>query len=267
MWDAIYTQDGIAGSTGKNRFLANWRDWIAYEAEGFLTAIDSAPPGASILLDEAAEAWYYKEWYEDFVRALDKASVQIGYKNLDVHLATPALGFVGKMAIWRIKSWCHVSAPGFRRGRMELLWPKRSKFDNEKYPYFETELYHRFVALPAKFYDEYRAFKVKAASERLGKYIDIAARRVDEGLSFQDIVSDVVERARARKDQDSLKGPKGQFDPSLICYVMNTSLEVGRAAAKVLRKGGSIEIDTTSRRSSGTYQSADRAGRGTKRRS
>jgi len=247
-WDWWTTWTGMEGS-GKStamiwsawyshvdsdrRFREHWRDWIVYDAEAFLSAIESAKPGDSIMLDEAAEVWYYKEWYEEVHRVLDKAAIQIRDRCLDVHLATPHLGFIGRVAIWRIKDWCDITAPRYERGYMELLQPHRSKFIDRRGPYMETYLYNHFNALPTSFYDEYRAFKRKAAEERLAGYIEKAFKEGHQEKSFNELIEDGLKAFDSFKDKKLLRGPRGQYDFSLICYELKLSLETARAIAKI----------------------------------
>lgn len=238
-WRAYYVQEYLAQKNGtSNHFLRNWRELVVYDAEAFLDAVDRAKKGTSICLDEAAEVWFYKEWYNDIHRALDKAAVQMRDRNLDINLASPVLGYLGKVAIARVKDWDHITAPGFRRGFHEMLQPNWSKFGNYKLPYFQTKINHRFQPLPISFYGEYRVFKRKAAEERLAHYIEAASGRNQDLLQrpFREQVDDVITRVAKFENQAQLKNRSGRYDFGLICYEFNSSIEVARAAVKVMAR-------------------------------
>ena len=223
-------QDG-----GTNHFARHWQDLITYTPEDFLTAIDNAKKGYSIILDEAAEAWYYKDWYSEVHKALDKASVQVRDRNLDIHLCTPRLAYLGKIGMKRIKDWCHVTAPNYERGYMELLTPKWDKYGRHQTPRWDTELFHRFHPLPAEVYDPYKLFKRQAAETRLAKYIVAASgRREDDTRSFRQQVDEVVAQVRENRENANLLNTRGHYDFGSIVYNFGTTVEVARQAVRIL---------------------------------
>ena len=225
IWNAIYSDP---------TFMSDWRNRICYEAETFLRLIEQGKRGQSIILDEAAEAWFYKEWAQDIHQALDKASVQVRYKNLDIHLVTPSLGLLGKQAIRRLKDWCLVEAPNFERGHLEVWKPHWSKFGTYKTPFWEPRFYHRFRALPSHFYDEYKEFKIKAAEERMAKYIAVASGP-QERKSMQEVVDEVVLKASRRRDLAKMVNERKNVDFVTLMYEYpGLGVEAARVASRKL---------------------------------
>jgi hypothetical protein len=222
IWNCLYTDPS---------FLGDWRNRIAYDAETLLRLVDHVPKGSSILLDEAAEVWYYKEWADEVHRALDKMSIQVRDRNLDIHLASPSLIYVGKLAIRRAKDWCSVEAPGFVRGHLEVLKPHWSKFGTKKTPYWETRFFHRFGALPPVFYDQYRIFKRKAGEGRIESYIGDITHEPKK--SNKEVVDEVLRKLKRRKDIGRFRNNRGAIDHTLVMYEYQVSQDVARATSKV----------------------------------
>lgn len=227
MWNAYYTDEN---------FLKHWRDVVVYDAESFIGAIETAKPATSIILDEAGEVWYFREWYDEVHRALDKMSQQIRDRNLDIHLCAPSLFYVGRLAIRRGKDWAHVEAPQFHRGFLELLEPHWSKFEVKKMPYWETRLYHRFNSWPAVFYDQYRIHKRAAAEARLSAYLEDIEPGKKGRLTIQEQVDEVVKSVAMRRDRDQFRGATGKFERSMLCAGFPISLEAARAASIILNR-------------------------------
>lgn len=216
-------------------FFTHMPDRISYDAETWLRQVDEAKPGTSLLLDEAAEAWYYKKWYDEVIIALDMAAVQIRDKRLDVHLATPSLAFIGKIANSRLRSWGHIDAPGYIRGRMEYYYPSWLKFNSKKYPYWDLQFEHAFKALPPQVYElRYLPYKRKEAKERLERYIDIAAREGGNRPSFREQVDDsMTELGKMNKaDLDELRNSRGNLDFGALQYEFNIPADVAREAIR-----------------------------------
>ena len=230
IWECLYTDD---------TFRRDWWNRITYEAESFLEAIDRAKKGQSIILDEAGEAWYRPEWYDATHRALDKAAMQVRYKNLDLHVVVPFIDLVGWQALRRARDWVYVDAPGFKRGHMDLYRSSKSRFGGKKrrMPYFELMLDYNFRPLPAQFYDAYRIFKAEAAEERLAKYIGGMRPTIPETQARYERVLLVAAEIEAKTDRDRFRNSHGTFDLNLIWYEYGgrgCKMEDSRAIARAL---------------------------------
>lgn len=214
------------------------REHICYDAEEFLRLVDDAPRYGSILLDEAAEAWFNRDYATTINKALGKASTQIGDRNLNVVLALPSIYLLDTVAIRRCKTLVKVSAPGFVRGKSEWHKPNWQKYAKQLDPYWELKFIHYFYRLPEPQASIYREIKTIKARERLGSYIDEVKRQKAKSHDQEkDVTADeIITKVRKMRTQNrqTLQNSIGRFDSRLIKNKYKASTKVSEEAAAVL---------------------------------
>lgn len=218
--------------TSHDDFSKNWRERITYDPEEFLGAIESSPRLATVILDEAAEAWFNLEFQTATNRAIAKACTQVGERNLNVIIVTPSIGLIDKAGIRRHRTWVDVSAPGFERGYNEFYAPHFRKFGKHDYPFWNIKMETRFPPLPARVYADYKKFKSKRAAERLARYIDQVER--DQGRK-EDLPQVIIKKIRSSKlPVERLQTRRGTYDWKLVLYHYKTSHDTAKTVAAVL---------------------------------
>lgn len=218
--------------TSHDDFARNWRDRITYDPEEFLAAIEVAPRCATVILDEAAEAWFNLDFQTATNKAISKACTQVGERNLNVIIVTPGIGLIDKAGIRRHRTWVDISAPGFERGFSEFHAPHWRKFGKHEYPFWNLRMENRFPPLPQHVYEDYKQFKSKRAAERLARYIDQIEK--DQGRK-EDPPQVIIKRIRSSKlPLERLKTTRGTYDWKLIMYHYKTSHDTAKTVAAVL---------------------------------
>jgi len=234
---------------GKSNLMIHWchyvsgplfkiREHVCYDAEEFLRLVDDCPRYGSILLDEAAEAWFNRDFASSINKALGKASTQIGDRNLNVVLALPSIYLLDTVAIRRCKTLVKVSAPGFVRGKSEWHKPNWQKYAKQLDPYWELKFVHYFHRLPEPQATIYREIKTQKAKERLGGYIDEVRRQKAKSKDQEkDVTADEiiakVKKVRT-KNKELLQNSIGRYDARLLKNKYRSSLKAAEEAAAVL---------------------------------
>ncbi len=218
--------------TSHDDFSKHWKERITYAPEDFLGAIEVAPFGATIIMDEAAEAWFKLEFQTATNRAIAKAVTQVGERQLNIEIVTPGIGLIDKAGIRRHRTWTMVRAPGFERGFSEFYAPHWRNFGKVEYPFWNIKMENRFPELPAHVYREYKKFKSKAAAERLAKYIDQVEK---DQKQQEDHPREIIKKIRSSKlPLGRLQTTRGTFDWKLIMYHYKTTENPAKTVAAVL---------------------------------
>ena len=216
-------------------FKKRWKDFLCYDPDKFLEAVDRAPRGGSVVLDEAGEAWYNREFQTYTNRCLAKASMQIRERNLNIILCVPKLFFLDSAAIANHKCWEFLTAPKMVRGTAELLIPKWRKYGREVVPYWRTAMWDYFPALPQHIYDEYKKVKSREAKERLGKYIEKLSKD-DRKEDPAAVARKIIKKVKRSKDVSKYRNERGSFDWHLVHYHERCSVDVARTVVAVVKK-------------------------------
>jgi len=229
-------------------FADHWKERLVYIGSEFLRVLNRLKRAQSAMLDEAAEAWYMLKWYDDVNLALDLATVQLGDRNLDIHILTPSIGLVGRQAVRRAKEWVHVEAKNFERGRMEVYKPLWTKFANKKYPFWKKVLVHYFMplegrwatdlGLPSDFYAQYAEFKLRAGIRRVDNYAKSAASAERPKRSLKEQVDSVIDVVHDKGPVvvDPLRNSRGNVDWKNVVYKFEVPENVARTVAGVLNQ-------------------------------
>lgn len=223
MEDAIFTSH--------DDFLRNWKERVTYDPDGFLGQFETAPQGGTVILDEGGEAWFSRDFATQINKSLARAAMQVRDRNLNVIICCPNVWYLDIIAVARHRTWTLVSMPGFDRGHSEFYQPSWRKFGKKVEPFWNLKTEHEFPMLPQRFYDEYRVFKRKQASERLAKYIDDIER---ERTRNEIAPEKVLRKVRSSTQPEKFKTSRGTWDWKLIMYYSKCSEIPAKTAAAVL---------------------------------
>lgn len=215
--------------------LYNIKQHTCYDAETFLRLVDDTPRYGTIILDEAAEAWFNRDFQSSINKALGKASTQIGDRNLNVILNLPSIWLLDPVAIRRHKTRVSVSAPGFRRGKSEWYKPSWKRFQKQVDPFWDLKFIQYSPPLPEKQFLIYKEHKTREAKERLAGYVDQvhAAREKEKPEVTADEIIVQIGKLRGKSKQ-LLLGPRGDYGRSLVKNKYGCADNVAREVCDVL---------------------------------
>ena len=212
---AIWDAHNISGP------LFRISEHICYDPMEFLTMVDNAPRYGTILLDEAAELWYNRDFATKANKALAKASTQIRDRNLNIVLCLPELTMLDGAGIRRHKLMVRVSAPAGVRGRSEYFIPHFKKFGKPGLPYWEKQFTDFFPRLPEKVENKYKAVKTARSIERMDDYINTLAPIEKNVFDPETIAAQILD------DPKKYYSPKGAL--TIASIAANTGLSHSRA--------------------------------------
>lgn len=234
IWDAIYTS--------WHDFKYNWKERITYDADNFLTQIDTAPKGATVILDEGVEAIYKRDYNQTPNKTVIKTSTQARERNLNVEVLGPDKDMIDSSLLRRFKSWFDVQmfqvGSEVIRGYSEFYTPHARKFNKYKEPFWNLEAEHRFPKLPESIYGPYRRMKEERSHERRVRYIkSIRGESQDQETSADVVLNKVRAKLQSGSDGAEFKNSRGNWDWMKIRYYLKTDEISARTAAKVLSDG------------------------------
>jgi hypothetical protein len=204
---------------------------ICYEAEGFLQLVDDVPRYGEILLDEAGEAVYNRDWNTDMNKAIIKASQQMRDRNLHVQFNLPAIELLDSSLIRRFRTLVIYEAPKFVRGRSMWHVPVHQRYGSKKDPYWDLHFVYYFLDLPPSKRDLYRKVKTTLGRERLQGYIEQVQRDKEKTHDLDPLkVVDQISRM-ASKEKDKLRSTRGGYSRDLI----RCEFKCSESLAKVIK--------------------------------
>ncbi len=222
IWDAAFTSH--------DDFVKNWKERITYDPEDFLAQFQTAPKGASIILDEGGEAWLNRDFATMTNKILAKAAQMVGEYNLNVLINVPNMWYLDSPAIFRHRTWGSISAPNFQRGHAEFLKPRWKKFGKQPTPFWDLKLEHHLPELPHRVYEDYQVFKHKEGVERLARYVNAIKKESGRG----DDPQIVMKKMKMQKDQEKYKGERGKYAWRQIMFHFKTNENCARTVADVM---------------------------------
>lgn len=231
IWDAIYTS--------WHDFKINWKERITYDVDAFLMQLDNAPKGATVLLDEGAEAIYKRDFNQTPNKSAIKASTQVREKNLNIGILAPDKELLDSAVLRRFRTWFEVemfrNGDDIIRGFSEFYSPHPRKFNKLKEPFWNLEIEHRFPALPSNIYEPYRKVKELRSHERRLRYIKQTVQFDELRETSTDIVIKKVKaKLRSGCDASEFKNSRGNWDWMKIRYLTNSDEVAAKTAAKFL---------------------------------
>lgn len=217
--------------TSHDDFRLHWKERITYDPDEFLGQFETAPQGATVVLDEGGEAWFNRDFASQINKSLAKAAMQVRDRNLNVLICCPNIWYLDTIAIMRHRTWDAISMPAFKRGKAEFYKPSWRKFGRKVEPYWDLKTEHEFPRLPSGPYADYKVWKSKRAKERLARYIDgIEHERTKSEIAPEK----VLRKVRASKEPPKFKTSRGTWDWKLIMFYCKCSEIPAKTAAAVL---------------------------------
>lgn len=227
-WDWWTCNEGAEG-TGKSslsihnamkvgRELFVLQEHVIYDPEELLRLIDDAPRYGSIVLDEAGEAAFSRDFNTEMNKAIIKASQQMRDRNLHVIFNLPALELLDSALRRRFKTLVISEAPNFRRGRSLWHVPVIPRYGKKSEPYFDLQHIYYFKPLPPAIREAYVKIKTKRGIERVQRYIDQVEkeRAKHQDVDPRSIVEKILKLPEAERAK--LLSSRGTWSRDRIAY-------------------------------------------------
>ena len=225
---SIHTARRIAGD------LFDVNEHVVYDAEELLRLIDDCPRYGSIILDEAGEAAFSREWNTEMNRAIVKGSQQMRDRNLNVLFNLPALELLDSALRRRFRTLVIYEAPQFVRGRSLGHAPSSIRYGKKSVPFWDLQFVYYMRPLPPRLREDYVAIKTKRGQERVARYIEQVerARKKNQDIDPRDIVEKI--RKMPKAERDKLLSTRGTWSKDRIRYEFSLPDNLARAVASGL---------------------------------
>lgn len=230
-WDWWHVNEGYEGSgksTGSIHTamriasgLFQIREHIVYDGEEVLRLIDDCPRYGSIIVDEAGEAAFSRDWHSDMNKALVKGSQQMRDRNLNVIFNLPALELLDSALRRRFRTLVIYEAPQFVRGRSMWHVPVYNRYGKKGDPYWDLRFVYYMLDLPPRKRSEYVAIKTSRGKERVARYIDqvTAEREKNRDIDPKTIVSKILSMPEQKRA--TMLNSRGGWSRDRIKYEYN----------------------------------------------
>ena len=225
---SIHTARRIAGD------LFDINEHVVYDAEELLRLIDDCPRYGSIILDEAGEAAFSREWNSEMNRAIVKGSQQMRDRNLNVLFNLPALELLDSALRRRFRTLVIYEAPQFIRGRSMWHVPSINRYGKKSEPFWDLHFVYYMRPLPPRLREDYVAIKTKRGQERVARYLEQVerARQKNVDLDPKDIVEKI--RKMPQEERSKLLSTRGTWSKDRIRYEFSLPDNLARAVASGL---------------------------------
>ncbi len=225
---SIHTARRIAGD------LFRIKEHVVYDAEELLRLIDDCPRYGSIILDEAGEAAFSREWNSEMNRAIVKGSQQMRDRNLNVIFNLPALELLDSALRRRFRTLVIDEAPQFVRGRSMWHAPSYNRYGKKSDPFWDLRFVYYMRPLPPRIREDYVAIKTKRGQERVARYLEQVerARQKNQDIDPKDIVEKI--RKMPQEERSKLLSTRGTWSKDRIRYEFSLPDNLARAVASGL---------------------------------
>ncbi len=211
-WSYGVGDEGTGKSTGSIYYarkvggdLFKMDEHICYDPLGFLKLVDTCPRYGVIVVDEAGEAMFNRDFASKFNKAIVKTSQQCRDRNLLIIFNLPSIDLLDAKLIRRCKTYTIYEAPKFKRGKSLWHQPQKRRYDPKQVPWFDLQFIYWFQDLPPKVRDEYTAIKTREGMSRVAKYIEqlegLESKETDKGKTPQDYVEMVKKMPAAEQEK------------------------------------------------------------------
>jgi hypothetical protein len=202
---------------------------IVWDPEEFLRLIDSTPRYGVIILDEAGEAVFSRDFNSEMNKAIVKASQQMRDRNLYVVYNLPTLELLDTALRRRFKTLVIYEAPNFVRGRSLWHVPVHNRYGKKSEPYWDFQEVYYFRELPPKVRSEYVKIKTSRGIERVAKYLEQVTQDIERSQDIDphrivDQISRLPETERAE-----LLSTRGTFSRDKVRFKYRCSESTARA--------------------------------------
>lgn len=221
--------------------LFSIQDCVCYDPDEFLRLVDDTPRYGVILLDEAGEAVYNRNFNSDINKSIIMASQGIRDRNLYVIFNLPSMELLDGGLRRRFRTLTIYEDPGFVRGRSMWHVPVRPRYGKKGDPYWDHLFTYYFRDIPTKWREEYVAIKTVRGRERLARYIDEVQKEQDKNQEVdpEKIVKQIRRLPEAEKEQ--LYSTRGGFSRDAVRFKYKLPESVARSVVAGLRMPPSEE--------------------------
>lgn len=211
-WSYGVGDEGTGKSTGSIYYakkvggdLFKLDEHICYDPLGFLKLVDTCPKYGVILVDEAGEAMFNRDFASKFNKAIVKTSQQCRDRNLLIIFNLPSIDLLDSKLIRRCKTYTIYEAPKFKRGKSLWHMPQRRRYDPKQFPWFELQFVYWFQDLPKDIREEYKLIKSKEGEARVAKYIEqlekMEEKETDKGRTAAEYCQDIKRMTKADREK------------------------------------------------------------------
>lgn len=145
--------------------------YMCYDSRDLLDIMQTAPPGSTVILDEAVTAFMSRTSLDRFQVRLVQAFSIVREKNLFFILIIPNINLLDKALVIRSRFRIWVFAKGHERGFATVYYASRNAWSKTK-PWWEEAFRWTFPELPVDTKTRYKTFKSKELNRKLAEYKD-----------------------------------------------------------------------------------------------
>jgi hypothetical protein len=222
-WGINEGYEGSGKSTGSiwsghhtARDLFRYDQHIVYEPLELLRLIDDAPQYGVIILDEAGEALFNREFNKEMNIAIIKASQSCRDRNLHIQYNVPGIELLDSKIFRRFRELVKYEEMNWQRGYSLWHQPMRKRYDGKAMPWWDAFLEYHFLDLPAVKRDAYKKIKTERGKERLAGYIEKLERTEEKAIDVDPLK--IIERIRKDPDKDKYLSSKGTWSRDAIRF-------------------------------------------------
>lgn len=209
---------------------------ICYDPDEFLRLVDDVKPYSIIVLDEAGEAVYNRNFNSDINKAIIMASQQMRDRNLYVEFNLPAIELLDSALRRRFRNLVIYEDPNFVRGKSMWHVPVRPRYGKKGDPYWDHIFTFYSPDIPTSWREEYKAIKTQRGHERLARYIDEVQREQNKNIEVdpEKIVRQI--RKLSESERSQLLSARGDgYSRDAVRYRFNLPESVARTVVAGLR--------------------------------
>jgi hypothetical protein len=209
---------------------------ICYDPDEFLRLVDDVPPYSVIILDEAGEAFYNRNFNSETNKAVAMANQQMRDRNLYVEFNLPAIELLDSALRRRFRTLTIYEDPNFVRGKSMWHVPVRPRYGKKGEPYWDHIFTYYSNDIPAKWREEYKVIKTQRGRERLVRYIDEVQREQAKNIEVdpQKIVQQI--RRMSESERAQLRSARGDgYNRDAVRFRFRLPESVARSVVAGLR--------------------------------
>jgi len=211
-WSYGVGDEGTGKSTGSIYYarkvgqeLFKMDEHICYDPLGFLKLVDTCPRYGVIVVDEAGEAMFNRDFASKFNKAIVKTSQQCRDRNLLIIFNLPSIDLLDVKLVRRCKTYTIYEAPKFKRGKSLWHQPQKRRYDPKQVPWFDLQFIYWFQDLPPKVREEYTAIKTREGMSRVAKYIEqlegLESKEADKGKTAHEYAEEVLSMSASDREK------------------------------------------------------------------
>ena len=240
-WHCNEGYEGTGKSTGSiwtamriARDLFDINEHVVYDAEELLRLIDDCPRYGTIILDEAGEAAFSRDWNTEMNKAIVKGSQQMRDRNLNVQFNLPAIELLDSALRRRFRTLVIYEARNFIRGRSMWHVPVYNRYGKKSDPYWDLRFVYYMKDLPPAKREAYVKIKTQRGMERVARYLEQVESARDKNVDIDP--KKIVDKIRNLPEdkRSALLSSRGTWSKDRIRYEYGLPENIARAVASGL---------------------------------